>query len=74
MLDLAIAIPTPTLMGSILSIFAAESIFIFSLILPPQRHLSYLRHRLVLNLAAAGELIFQTRFEFQTDLEFVRLF
>jgi hypothetical protein len=49
MIDLAVAIPT--LIGSILSMFAAGFIFICYLILPPQRHF---RHTLILNLAAAG--------------------
>lgn len=50
MLDLAVAIPT--LVGSVLSMFAAGSIFLCYLVLPPQRHF---RHTLILNLAAAGE-------------------
>ncbi|KAF8853791.1 hypothetical protein BDZ45DRAFT_694001 [Acephala macrosclerotiorum] len=48
MLDLAVAVPT--LVGSILSMFAAGFIFLCYLILPPQRHF---RHTLILNLAAA---------------------
>jgi hypothetical protein len=50
MLDLAVAVPT--LVGSILSMFAAGFIFLCYLILPPQRHF---RHTLILNLAAAGK-------------------
>jgi hypothetical protein len=48
--DLAIA--TPTLVGSILSMFAAGFIFTCYLILPPQEHF---RHTLILNLAFAGK-------------------
>ncbi|CZR56355.1 uncharacterized protein PAC_06243 [Phialocephala subalpina] len=48
MLDLVVAVPT--LVGSVLSMFAAGFIFLCYLILPPQRHF---RHTLILNLAAA---------------------
>lgn len=57
MLDLALAVPT--LVGSILSMFAAGIIFLCYLILPPQRHF---RHTLILNLAAAGKLILDQSF------------
>ena len=50
MLDLAVAIPT--LVGSILSMFAAGFVVTCYLILPPQKHF---RHTLILNLACAGE-------------------
>lgn len=50
MLDLAVAIPT--LVGSYLSMFAAGSVFVCYLILPPQKHY---RHTLIMNLAGAGE-------------------
>jgi len=52
MLDLAVAIPT--LVGSYLSMFAAGSVFVCYLILPPQKHY---RHTLIMNLAGAGEQI-----------------
>jgi hypothetical protein len=50
MLDLTIAVPT--LVGSILSMFAAGFIFMCYLVLPPQKHF---RHTLILNLAFAGK-------------------
>ncbi len=56
MLDLAVAIPT--LVGSILSMFAAGFIFLCYIILPPKRHF---RHILILNLAFAGEFTIVSR-------------
>lgn len=56
MLDLAVAIPT--LVGSILSMFAAGFIFLCYFLLPSQQHF---RHTLILNLAFAGKLyLFQS--------------
>jgi hypothetical protein len=51
MLNQAIAIPT--LVGSVLSMFAAGFIFLCYIVLPSQKHF---RHKLILNLAFAGEL------------------
>lgn len=48
--DLTSAIPT--FIGSVLSMFAAGSIFACYMILPPRKHF---RHTLILNLAAAGK-------------------
>ena len=53
MLDLAVAIPT--LVGSVVSMFAAGFIFLCYVVLPPQKHF---RHTLILNLAFAGKLVF----------------
>ena len=56
MLDLAIAVPT--LIGSVLSMFAAGFIFLYYIVLPSQKHF---RHTLILNLAFAGKLILSTK-------------
>ena len=68
MLDLAVQIPT--MVGSVLSLFASGSIFICYVYLPPKRHF---RHTLILNLAAAGKLVLPRQHKQRLDFRLIVL-